>query len=115
MLKIAAKEWTKEEGVSQAKYEKKAEQDKKRFIRQLKEFEKLGYYKKNAKGEKSKNVEDEVDEKEKSKKSMKKKRNSSASSKKISKKSKSVNKTQDPKKRSREKSRKKPGKTQKKK
>ena len=115
LLKIAAKEWMKEEGVSQAKYEKKAEQDKKRFIRQLKEFEKLGYYKKNAKGEKSKNVEDEVDEEKKSKKTMKKKRNSSASSKKVSKKSKSVNKTQEPKKRSREKSRKKTGKTQKKK
>ena len=31
LIKIAAKEWQSEDGVSQAKYERKAEQDKKRF------------------------------------------------------------------------------------
>ena len=45
LIKIAAKEWKKEDGVSQSKYEKKAEQDRKRFSRQMKDFEKFGYYK----------------------------------------------------------------------
>ena len=41
LLKIVAKESQEEDGVSQLKYEKKAEQDKKRFIKQLKELMKI--------------------------------------------------------------------------
>ena len=47
LLKQVAKEWKTEDGVSQSKYEKKAELDKMRFKKQLKDFENLGYYKKN--------------------------------------------------------------------
>jgi hypothetical protein len=47
LLKKIAKEWKSEDGVSQSKYEKKAEVDKMRFKKQLKDFENLGYYKKN--------------------------------------------------------------------
>ena len=47
LLKQIAKEWRAEDGVSQSKYEKKAEVDKMRFKKQLKDFENLGYYKKN--------------------------------------------------------------------
>ena len=122
LIKFAAKEWKKEDGVSQSKYEKKAEQDKKRFSRQMKDFEKLGYYKKNSRGEKSKKEDEEDEEEEeevKSKRKMKKKRSSSTASKstkKGSKRTKSKSKTQDTKrKRSSSKSRKKAGKSQKKK
>ena len=45
LLKTAAKEWQSGEGVSQKLYERKAEQDKRRFKKQLKEFEAKGYYK----------------------------------------------------------------------
>jgi hypothetical protein len=122
LIKIAAKEWKKEDGVSQSKYEKKAEQDKKRFSRQMKDFEKLGYYKKNSRGERTKkgDEEDEDDEEEvKSKRNTKKKRSSSTASKSTkrgSKRTKSKSKTQESKrKRSSSKSRKKAGKSQKKK
>ena len=47
LLKKIAKEWKSEDGVSQSKYEKKAEVEKMRFKKQLKDFENLGYYKKN--------------------------------------------------------------------
>ena len=47
LLKQVAKEWKSEDGVSQSKYEKKAEVEKMRFKKQLKDFENLGYYKKN--------------------------------------------------------------------
>ena len=120
LLKIVAQEWNDEDGVSQSKYEKKAEQDKKRFLRQMKDFEKLGYYKKNSRGERTKEGEEDDDEEEEKKKSKKKKRSTSTaskSSKKSSKKtkSKSKSKTQDSKKkRSSSKSKKKSGKTQKK-
>ena len=53
LIKQIAKEWQKEDGVSQKKYEKKAEVDKKRFKTQLRDFEKLGYYKKNYRAERS--------------------------------------------------------------
>ena len=59
LIKMVAKEWKEEDGVSQSQYEKKAEQDRKRFSRQMKEFEKLGYYKKNSRGERTKKEEDE--------------------------------------------------------
>ena len=101
LLKIAAKEWKEEDGVSQSKYEKKAEQDKKRFIRQLKDFEKLGYYKKNSRGERERtkkgdDEDEDEEEEEKPKTTMRKKRSTSSSknSKKV-KKSKSVSKTQE--------------------
>ena len=118
LIRIAAKEWNEEDGVSQSKYEKKAEQDKKRFLRQLKDFEKLGYYKKNSRGERTKkDDEEEEEEEEKPKRKMKKKRsssNASKSTKKTSKKSKS--KTQESKrKRSSSNNKKKSGKTQRKK
>ena len=105
LLKIAAKEWKEEDGVSQSKYEKKAEQDKKRFIRQLKDFEKLGYYKKNSRGERERtkkedDEDEEEEEEEKPRTTMRKKRSTSSSknSKKV-KKSKSVSKTQEVKRR----------------
>ena len=111
LLKAVAKEWKEEDGVSQSKYEKLALQDKKRFIRQLKDFEKLGYYKKNSRGERTKKEEDEEEddeEEEKPKRKMKKKRStSSKSTKKGSKRTKSTSKTQEPKRRSSSKSRKK--------
>ena len=102
LLKIAAKEWTSEDGVSQKKYEKKAELDKKRFKKQLKDFETLGYYKKNYRAERT-TKEDDSDEEEEEKTTKRKKR--SSSSKKASKKtrsksrSKSKSKTQDMKRR----------------
>ena len=127
LIKMVAKEWKEEDGVSQSKYEKKAEQDRKRFSRQMKEFEKLGYYKKNSRGERTKKDEDEEGEDEeeeevKSKKKMKKRGSSTASkstrkgTKKTKSRSKSKSKTQESKrKRSMSKSKKKTGKTQKKK
>ena len=99
LIKICAKEWTSEDGVSQAKYEKKAEYDKKRFKKQLKDFETLGYYKANYRAErKTKDEEESEDEEENT---TKKKKRSSSSSKKSTKKtkskarSKSKSKTQD--------------------
>ena len=101
LLKIAAKEWTSEDGVSQKKYEKKAELDKKRFKKQLKDFETLGYYKKNYRAERTTKEDDSDEEEEKTTKRKKR----SSSSKKASKKtrsksrSKSKSKTQDMKRR----------------
>lgn len=117
LLKIAAKEWLDEEGVSQEKYEKQAERNKKIFLRQLKDFEKLGYYKKNSRGERTKEEEEDEDEEEKPRRKSKKKRSTSSSKsmKKGGKRTKSASKTQEPKRMSRSKSRKKSGKTQKKK
>ena len=121
LLKIVAKEWQEEDGVSQLKYEKKAEQDKKRFIKQLKDFEKFGYYKKNSRVKSTKKEdededeeEEEEEEEEKPKRNAKKKKKSTSNDKKGTKKNKSVSKTQEPKKRSASKNKKK-GKTQKKK
>ena len=126
LIKMVAKEWKEEDGVSQTQYEKKAEQDRKRFSRQMKEFEKLGYYKKNSRGERTKKEEDEEEDEEeeevKSKKKMKKRGSSTASkstkrgTKKSKSRSKSKSKTQETKrKRSMSKNKKKTGKTQKKK
>lgn len=126
LIKMVAKEWKEEDVVSQSQYEKKAEQDRKRFSRQMKEFEKLGYYKKNSRGERTKKEEDEEEDEEeeevKSKKKMKKRGSSTASkstkrgTKKTKSRSKSKSKTQDSKrKRSMSKNKKKAGKTQKKK
>ena len=90
LLKICAKEWTSEDGVSQSKYEKKAEYDKKRFKKQLKDFETLGYYKANYRAERKTKVEDESEEEEEEeRKTTKRKRRSSSSSKKSTKRSKS--------------------------
>ena len=120
LLKIVAKEWQEEDGVSQSKYEKKAQQEKKRFIREMKEFEKLGYYKKNSRGERTKKEDedeeedDEDEEEEKPKRKAKMKKKSNSSNKKGAKKNKSVSKTQEPKKRSASKNKMK-GKSQKKK
>ena len=115
LIKIAAKQWKEEDGVSQSTYEKKAEKDKKRFLKQMKDFEKFGYYKKNTRGENTKKDEDDEEEEKKSKKSKKKRSesNSSKSTRKTSKKSQS--KTQNLKKKSTSKSSKKIAKTQKKK
>jgi len=56
LLRQIAKEWKAEDGVSQRKYEKKAEVDKMRFKKQLKDFENLGYYKKNYRAPKGSGV-----------------------------------------------------------
>ena len=105
LLKMAAKEWTSEDGVSQRKYEKKAEQDKKRFKKQLKDFETLGYYKKNYRAERTKKEEDDDDDEEEEEEKTTKRKKRSSSSKKGTKKtrsksrSKSKSKTQDMKRR----------------
>ena len=65
------------DGVSQAKYERKAEMDKKRFKKQLKDFETLGYYKKNQRVEKT-TTKDEDESEEEERKTKKKKRSSSS-------------------------------------
>ena len=59
LIRIVAKEWKDESAVSQAKYMKKAEQEKKRFKAQMKEFEELGYYKINYKAKHEDTVDDE--------------------------------------------------------
>ena len=112
LIKIAAKEWQSEDGVSQAKYERKAEMDKKRFKKQLKDFETLGYYKENYRAERKPKVEEESEDEEEEKRTKKKKRSSSSSKKstkrgKSKTRSKSKSKTQDVKRSS--KSRKKSG------
>lgn len=77
LLKLIAKEWQSGKEVDQALYNKNADKDKKRFKKQLKEFQKNGYYTKQKDEEKE-------EETEKSKKS-KKKSNSKASSQKTKK------------------------------
>ena len=101
LIRLAAKEWQSQEGVSQKAYERKAEQDKKRFKRQLKEFEAKGYYRTVYRAERTKDEEDESEEEEEEKRTKKKRR--STSSRKSSKRtrskskarSKSKSKTQD--------------------
>ena len=74
LLKQIAKEWSDGKDVDQKLYNKNSERDKKRFKKQLKEFQKMGYYTKDK-------SEEETEEDDRSKKS-KKKRSSSKSSKK---------------------------------
>ena len=80
LLAQIAKEWNEGKDVDQKLYNKTAEKDKKRFKKQLKEFQKLGYYTKEK-------AETATDDGEKSKKS--KKKSSSSKSTHKSKKSKS--------------------------
>jgi hypothetical protein len=113
LMKQIAEEWQEGKTVDQALYNKKAEKDKKRFKKQLNEFQKLGYYTK-AKEDK----EDDDDEEDgSSKKSKKKKSTSKASSQKTkNKKSKSSSKSKSQEKnrtRSRSKKSQKVGKSQK--
>ena len=78
LFKQIAKEWKEGKNVDQQLYNKNAEKDKKRFQKQLKEFQKMGYYTKD-----KTEIEDEEDNKsKKSKKSQKKKSSSKASTKK---------------------------------
>ena len=107
LIKMAAKEWTSEEGVSQKKYEQKALKDKSRYKKQMKEFETLGYYKKTTRGERTPK-EEEDDEEERTTKRKRRSKSSKKSNKRTRSKSrgKSMSKTQDVKRRS--KSRKKP-------
>ena len=74
LLKQIAKEWSDGKDVDQKLYNKNSERDKKRFKKQLKEFQKMGYYTKDK-------SEEETEDDGRSKKS-KKKRSSSKSSKK---------------------------------
>ena len=78
LIKKAAEEWTSGEGISHSKYESKARQDKKRFKKQLKDFETLGYYKKNYRAERTTKDEDESEDEEEEKKTKRKKRSSSS-------------------------------------
>ena len=80
LMKQIAQEWSEGKKVNQKEYIKNAEKDKKRFVKQLKEFQKLGYYTK-SKEEK----EDNDEEEEKGRKSQKKRSNSKASSQKTKK------------------------------
>ena len=79
LIKQIAKEWKESKDVDTKQYNKNAEKDRKRFQRQLKEFQKLGYYTK----DKSETEEEEEDTRsKKSKKSQKKRSSSKASTKK---------------------------------
>ena len=73
LIKIIGKEWQDDKVVDQVQYNKNAEKDKKRFQKQLAEFQKNGYYTKVKEGE---------EEDEEKKNSKKKKPSSRASSKK---------------------------------
>ena len=75
LLKQIAKEWSDGKDVDQKLYNKNAEKDKKRFKKQLKEFQKMGYYTKE-KGE------NDTEDDERSKKSKKKRSSSKSKSKK---------------------------------
>ena len=77
LLKLIAKEWQEGKKVNQAAYNKNAEKEKKRFKKQLAEFQKNGYYTK---------AKDNDEEEDKDKKNSKKKKSSSKSSSKKSKK-----------------------------
>lgn len=81
LIRQIAKEWQEEKVVDQKLYNKNAEKDKKRFKKQLKEFQKLGYYTK-SKGDSD---EEDIDDDEKKEKNKKKKSNSKASSQKTKK------------------------------
>ena len=81
LFKQAAKEWNEGKDVDQKQYNKNAEKDKKRFKKQLKEFQKLGYY--------TKEKTETEGEDERSNKSQKKRSSSKASTHVNSKKSKS--------------------------
>lgn len=126
LIKIIAKEWKQEKGVSQEEYMKKSLIDQKRFKRQLKEFEQFGYYslggKKKATKRKGKEddeeeddeEDDEEEDEEETKKTKKRKgRKSNASSKVSTKKTKKKSKTQSTRSRSKTKSRSKSKTTQK--
>ena len=101
LLKIIAKEWKAEKDVDQDKYNRLSEKDQKRFKRQLKEFEKYGYYTKSggAKLEKGDEEEDEKSSKKSSRgssrKNTKKKSASRSKSSKKTRKSTSKSKTQE--------------------
>ena len=81
LFKQAAKEWNEGKDVDQKQYNKNAEKDKKRFKKQLKEFQKLGYY--------TKEKTETEGEDERSMKSQKKRSSSKASTHVNTKKSKS--------------------------
>ena len=75
LLRQIAKEWKEGKDVDTKQYNKNAEKDKRRFKKQLKEFQKMGYYTKEK-------AESEEETEDKSKKSQKKKSSSKASTKK---------------------------------
>ena len=81
LFKIIAQEWTEGKKVNQHEYIKTAEKDKRRFIKQLKEFQKLGYYTQ----PKEEKAEENDEEEEKGRKSQKKRSTSKASSQKTKK------------------------------
>ena len=97
LIRQIAKEWQEGKDVDQEQYMKNAEKDKKRFKKQLKEFQKLGYYTK-AKEDGEKDADDD------GKKSNKKRSVSKASSQRTKKNKNSSSKTQKVKLRSRSKS-----------
>ena len=68
LLSQIAKEWKEGKDVDQKQYNKNAEKDKKRFEKQLKEFQKMGYYTK----AKSENEEEERSSKKSKKRSSSK-------------------------------------------
>ena len=86
LLKIIAKEWKEERVVDPKEYSKQSEKEQKRFKKQLKEFEKYGYYTK-SRGEKLTDEDEEEDEKSSRKSSKKKSASRSKSNKKSGKKS----------------------------
>ena len=86
LLKIIAKEWKEERVVDPKEYSKQSEKEQKRFKKQLKEFEKYGYYTK-SRGEKLTDEDEEEDKKSSRKSSKKKSASRSKSNKKSGKKS----------------------------
>lgn len=90
LIKQVAKEWVKQEVVSQADYNKQFAKDQARFKKQLKQFEKYGYYTKTKEqksngskkgGEGEDDEEDEEDEDEKKRRKSSKKESSQKSKK----------------------------------
>ena len=111
LIRVIAKEWMEGKKVDQNSYNKKAEKDKARFKKQLKEFQKLGYYIKDK--DKDENDDEEGNETKKSKK-VKKKSVSKATSQKTKKnKSSSKGKSQTVRTRSKSKKSQKVGRSQK--
>ena len=82
LLKVIAKEWKEEKVVDQDKYNRQSQKDQKRFKKQLKEFEKYGYYTKS--GAEKTADEDEEDEKSSKRSSRKSSKSSKKSTKKKS-------------------------------
>ena len=73
MVKKAVEKWKEDEEL-QHEYHREAEKEKKIFKKQLRQFQKMGYYKKEEREEKDGEEGDEESEKEKKVRKVKKKK-----------------------------------------